>query len=126
ALIFILNVLLFKPLLGMIDKRKKQFADSRAEVQRLQAATDREMAVYKGQLFQAQAAAVVRRNEIILEGTEEANKIVNAVRSEIPALMAQFHERMDGELAAAKALLANESQRLSVEIAEKVLGRPLR
>jgi len=126
ALIFILNVLLFKPLLGMIDKRKKQLADSRAEIQRFKEAADQKMAAYEEQLSKAKAAAAAHRNEIVKEGAEEAKTIISTARGEIPALMEQFQERMVGELAAARTLLAGESQRLSVEIAEKVLGRTLR
>ena len=33
-LIFILNVLLYKPILGLIDKRKKQLEDSETEIRR--------------------------------------------------------------------------------------------
>jgi F0F1-type ATP synthase membrane subunit b/b' len=40
--------------------------------------------------------------------------------------MEQFHARMDGEIGAAKNILTDHSQQLSVQIAEKVLGRSLR
>jgi F-type H+-transporting ATPase subunit b len=126
VLIFILNVLLYKPVLGMIDKRKKQLADSEAEIERLQGEVDGKMAAYEAQLLQAKTSAVARKNEIVHQGAEEAKAVVNAVRGEIPALMEQFQGRMDREMAAAKAVLAGESRKLSMEIAEKVLGRALR
>ena len=106
-LIFILNVLLYKPILGMIDKRKKQFEDSDAEIRRLQ-------------------ETVEQKNEIIRQGAEEAKTVIDAVRAEIPGMMERFHARMDGEIGAAKKILTDHSQQLSVEIAEKVLGRSLR
>jgi len=52
--------------------------------------------------------------------------MIDAVRAEIPGLMEQFQARMEGEIGAAKRILTNQSQKLSVEIAEKVLGRSLR
>ena len=125
-LIFILNVLLYKPILGMIDKRKKQFEDSDAEIRRLQETVEQKMAAYEEKLRQAKAAAVEQKNEIIRQGAEEAKTVIDAVRAEIPAMMEQFHTRMDAEIGAAKKILTDHSQQLSVEIAEKVLGRSLR
>jgi F-type H+-transporting ATPase subunit b len=125
-LIFILNVLLYKPLLGMIDKRKKQFEESETEVRRLQETVEQKMAAYEEKLRQAKAAATEQKNEIISQGAEEAKAVIEAVRSEIPGLMEQFQIRMEGEIGEAKKILTDHSQNLSVEIAEKVLGRSLR
>jgi F-type H+-transporting ATPase subunit b len=125
-LIFILNVLLYKPLLGMIDKRKKHFEESEAEIKRLQDTVERKMADYEEKVRQSKAAAIARKNEIINQGAEEAKAIIAAVRAEIPGLMDQFHLRMEGEIGEAKKILTGHSQKLSVEIAEKIMGRSLR
>lgn len=124
-LIFILNRLLYKPLLGMIDKRKQQFAESEAEIKRLQETVERKMAAYEEKLRQAKVTAIEQKNEIIRQGAEEAKEIIDAVRTEIPDLMEQFQARMEEEIDAAKRTLTGQSQKLSVEIAEKVLGRSL-
>jgi F-type H+-transporting ATPase subunit b len=126
VLIFVLNALLYKPVIGMIDKRKKQFEESEAEIKRLQEAVDQKMATYEEQLLQAKTAAVERKNEIIRQGAEEAKTVIAAVRGEIPALMEQFHAQVVREMVGAKEILAGQSQKLSIEIAEKVLGRSLR
>jgi F-type H+-transporting ATPase subunit b len=125
-LIFILNVLLYKPILGMIDKRKKHFEDSDAEIKRLQETVEQKMAAYEEKLRQAKAAAAEQKNEIVRQGADEAKAIVDAVRTEIPGMMEKFHAQMDGEIGAAQKILADHSRQLSVEIAEKVLGRSLR
>ena len=124
-LIFILNHLLYKPLLGMIDKRKQQFAESEAEIRRLQETVEQKMAAYEEKLRQAKAAAIEQKNEIIRQGAEAAKEISDAARAEIPGLMEQFHVRMEEEINTAKKILTGQSRKLSVEIAEKVLGRSL-
>jgi len=124
-LIFILNRLLYKPLLGMLDKRKQQFAESEAEIKRLQETVEQKMAAYEEKLRQAKATAIEQKKEIIRQGAETAKEINDAARAEIPGLMEQFHTRMEEEIGAAKRTLAGQSQKLSVEIAEKVLGRRL-
>jgi F-type H+-transporting ATPase subunit b len=124
-LIFILNVLLYKPLLGMIDRRKKQFEASESEVLRLQETVEQKMAIYEEKLRQAKAAASEQKNEIISQGTEEAKSVIEAVRVEIPGLMEQFQARMESEIGEARQILTDQSRKLSIEIAEKVLGRSL-
>lgn len=124
-LIFILNVLLYKPILGLIDKRKKQFEDSETEIRRLQKTVEEKMAAYEEKLHRAKAAAVEQKNEIIRQGAEEAKTVIDAVRAEIPEMMERFQARMDGEIGAAKKILTDHSQQLSVEITEKILGRRL-
>ncbi len=125
-LIFILNRLLYKPLLGMIDKRKKHLDESEAEIKRLRETVDQKMAAYEEKLRRAKVDAVEQKNEIIRLGGKEAKAIIDAVRAEIPGMMEQFTARMEGEIGGAKRILTNQSQKLSVEIAEKVLGRSLR
>jgi len=125
-LIWILNVLLYKPILGMIEKRKQRFAESEAEVKRLQQTVQEKMAAYEEKLRQAKAAALDEKNEIVRQGSEEAKAIIDAVRGQIPGMMEEFHKRMEGEIGSAKQVLAQQAQGLSVEIAEKVLGRSIR
>ena len=125
-LIFILNRLLYKPLLGMIDKRKRHLEASEAEIKRLRETVDQKMAAYEEKLRRAKVDAVEQKNEIIRQGAEEAKAIIDAVRAEIPGMMEQFTARMQEEIGGAKRILTNQSQKLSVEIAEKVLGRSLR
>lgn len=126
VLIFILNVLLYKPILGMIDRRKKQFEDSAAEIRRLQETVEKKMADYEEKLRQAKAAAVEQKNEIIRQGADEAKTVIDAVRAQIPGMLEEFQTRMDSEIGAARKVLTEHSAQLSVEIAEKVLGRSLR
>jgi len=124
-LIFILNLLLYKPILGMIDMRKRQLEESEGEIKRLQQSVEQKMAAYEEKLRQAKAAAVEQKNEIIGQGAEEAKTVIAVVRAELPVIMEHFHVQMAGEIAAARGILTDRSQKLSIEIAEKVLGRSL-
>ncbi len=81
-LIFILNVLLYKPILGMIDRRKIQLEESESEIKRLQESVEQKMAAYEEKLRQAKAAAVEQKNEIIGRGAEEAKTVIEFGPSE--------------------------------------------
>ena len=124
-LIFILNILLYKPILGVLDKRKKQTADSEAEVSELQTSIDQKMAAYEDKLRLAKAEALAMKKNLIKEGDEEAKALIDAARSEIPGMQESFRSRTAGEITAAKNILADNSRKLSIEIAEKIMGRGL-
>lgn len=125
VLIFILNALLYKPVLGIIEKRKKMLDESREEVTGLQKTAEQKMAEYEEKVRQAKMEAMGKKGDFLKEGTDKAKEIIDAVRGTIPQMMEQFNERMNKEITDARAVLQNQSQQLSVEIAEKVLGRRL-
>jgi F-type H+-transporting ATPase subunit b len=125
ALIFILNFLLYKPILGIMEKRKQQFDGARDEVRGLHEAVEKKMAEYEEAVRKAKQAAMEQKAELVKEGAEEARKIVDAVRSVIPKMMEEFQGKMNREIDEARNVLKSQSQRLSLEIAEKVLGRSL-
>jgi F-type H+-transporting ATPase subunit b len=66
-----------------------------------------------------------QRNAIVKESADVAKSIIDAVRSEIPALMEQLNARITREVDTARAILRSQSQKISLEIAEKVLGRSI-
>lgn len=124
-LIFILNILLYKPVLGMLDKRKKQAAASENEVSQLKESIAQKMSAYEEKLRLAKSEAIELKKEIIRRGDEEAKTMIQAARTEIPQMQETFHLKADGEIDAAKSILSENAHRLSREIAEKVIGRAL-
>jgi F-type H+-transporting ATPase subunit b len=126
ALIFLLNVLLYKPILKIIDRRKKQLDELENEIKLFNDSVDKKASEYEEKLKQAKANASELKKEIIQEGNEQAKKIVDAVRGEIPALTQQFQQKIDKEITAARKVLDDQSKKLSVDIAQKVLGRSVR
>jgi F-type H+-transporting ATPase subunit b len=123
ALIFILNILLYKPILTIIDRRKKQLEELENEIKLFNDSVDKRAAEYDEKLKLAKTNATEIKKEIIKEGADKAKSIVDAVRNEIPLMTQEFQEKMDKEIMAARQILGGQSRRLSLEIAEKVLGR---
>jgi F-type H+-transporting ATPase subunit b len=125
ALIFALNLLLFKPILSIIDRRKKQLEESENEIVLFNESVEKRVAEYEEKLKQAKIKASDMKKEIIQEGANQAKNIVDAVRNEIPVIAREFQQKMDKEVEKAKTILDGHSERLSMEIAQKILGRPV-
>ena len=124
-LMFILNTLLYKPILGVIEKRKEQMEKSDGEVKRLRLEVEQKLAEYEEKVRLAKLEAMEQRNALVKEGADLAKSAIEAVRSEIPMLMEQFNAKMGREVDAARAILHSQSRKISLEIAEKVLGRSI-
>lgn len=124
-LIFILNILLYKPILGIIAKREKRLEEADAEVERLRGEMEQKLVEYEAKARLARQEAMEQAKGSLREGTQEAKKIVEDAREEITSLMEDFHRRMEGEIGEARKILSSQSARISREIAEKVLGRTI-
>jgi len=125
VLIYILNILLYKPILAIIDRRKKQLEELENEIRLFKDSADKRAVEYDEKLKQAKTKASELKKEIIKEGDDQAKSIVDIVRGEIPLMTQEFQKKMDKEIQAARKILDNQSRKLSLEIAEKVLGRSI-
>jgi F-type H+-transporting ATPase subunit b len=123
ALIYILNLLLYKPILSIIERRKKHLAELENEIKLFNESVEKRAAEYEEKLKQAKTNASELKKEIIQEGADQAKNIIDAVRNEIPVLMQEFQQKMDQEIQAARQTLDSQSRKLSLEIAQKVMGR---
>lgn len=123
VLIYILNVLLYKPILSIINRRRKQLEEMENEIKLFNESVDKRAAEYEDKLKSAKTNAAELKKEIIKEGAEQAKKMVDAVRNEIPLMTQEFQQKMEKEIQKARQVLDSQSRKLSLEIAEKVLGR---
>jgi F-type H+-transporting ATPase subunit b len=124
-LIAVLNLLLYKPLVSIMEKRKQQLDDSEEEIKNLNLTVEQKAAEYEEKLRQAKQKALEGKGDILKEAAEQAKEIIEERRGKIPAMMAEFQERVSKEVGAARQVLKDQSQKISSEIAEKVLGRSL-
>jgi F-type H+-transporting ATPase subunit b len=122
-LIYILNILLYKPILSIIDRRKKQLTELENEIKLFNESVDKRAAEYEEKLKLAKTNASELKKEIIKEGADQAKNIVDTVRNEIPLMTQEFEQKMDKEIQAARQILNSQSRKLSLEIAQKVMGR---
>jgi len=124
-LIVILNFLLYKPLLAIIDKRNGQIENGRGEISRLNGMVEEKMAAYEEKVRTTKIEALGKNKQLIMEGSDQAKAIVESAVKEIHQLAEQYQEKLHKEVLTARETLNSQSRRISVEIAEKVLGRRL-
>lgn len=125
VLMFILNAILYKPILNVMEKRKQHLQGLDDEVKSLEQTVDAKVAAYEEKLRQARLEAMNEKNEIQRMASDEGKAITDEARQEISKLVEDFKKKMDKEMAGVRKVLRSQAEKISVEISEKVLGRSI-
>ncbi|MBA7565533.1 ATP synthase subunit b [subsurface metagenome] len=123
VLILILNFLLFRPVLKIIEKRNKRIEESKEGVRSLDETIERKMAQYEEKIRQARAEATVQRDKVKEEGAEQSKEMIGKVRGEISKKLEGFKAQLKKETDEARGSLREQTGTIAAEISEKVLGR---
>ena len=123
VLIFLLNILLYKPMLSVIDKRKRRLEESEEERNRLIRTVKEKMAAYEDKVRSTRSEQLEKNKGYVKEGADKAKEIIVETGREISLMVEEFSGRLEKEVHWAKEFLSGQSRVLSVEIAEKALGR---
>ncbi len=97
ALIFILNQILYKPLLGFVDARNAHIAQG--ELGASQNSSD--VATHKAEaeriIAEARAAAAVKKQVALNAAKEQATQEINRAKAALDAEFAAFNQTLDGK-----------------------------
>lgn len=122
-LIVVLNWLLVKPTLRVLEERKVRVEGSEEEARRLTAEADKNIQDYEQSLATARIDAGRQKEQIRMEGIERENEIIKAAREQSRKTVEDMKLRIEKEAREASSVMKNEVKALSAQIAEKVLGR---
>jgi F-type H+-transporting ATPase subunit b len=125
VLLFILNHLLYKPILKIIDERKKKINEASEECKSLDQKCEERLAIYKDQLQKARLNAIMQKEEIKTEGIETAKRLIEKVKEEADRILVDTTERIQREVVLAREALRRQAREMAVDIAEKLVGRKL-
>ncbi|MEW6144718.1 MAG: ATP synthase F0 subunit B [Thermodesulfobacteriota bacterium] len=123
AAILILNALVFKPFLELIDRRDRLTKGAIKEARELEEKVKEIILEYEAKLNEARAQAQEERNKIVREGEAAANGVIAKTREETASLLDEAKKKLESDTEAIKDKLKGDVQVLSREIASKVLGR---
>ena len=125
VLAFLLSTLLIRPILRTFEERENLSVKPVEESRRLLSEADEKSRQYDEALRKGAAEALARKRQAMDEASRAGRKQVEAVVEETNRKVEELKGRIAIEKDSAAALLRTESSKLSVEIAQKVLGRPV-
>jgi F-type H+-transporting ATPase subunit b len=125
ALVSVLSVTLVRPILSTFQERKNRSVKPVEESRTLLAEAETKAALYEESVRGAAAEALAAKRRKMEEAGRSERKRVEAVLEESNRHVEEMKARIDAEKSDAAKTLRAEVSRLSVEIASKVLGRPV-
>jgi F-type H+-transporting ATPase subunit b len=123
VLILVLNAVLYKPIRGILAKRKN-LVDSLEEDadQAVKKAKDSEVK-FREDIKAARMKGAEKKNEIIDSASEEEDKLLSEIQQESMEKINQVKEKISKETEAARASLEKDIGQFASQIAKKILGR---
>jgi F-type H+-transporting ATPase subunit b len=121
--VFLLNTLIFQPILRIIEARLKAIADAR---ELAHSAADRATAAtteYTQKLNAARTEVYRHMDETRRAALEARAAMLGETRAEVQRELGEASERVKGQTAEARATLDREANTLAAAIVSRVLGR---
>lgn len=122
-LMLLLNVLLYRPLRGVLEKRKATVDGGHARARDLKDQIDEKMARYQEQLQQAKIKGNEEKSALRAAAVKEEAEILGSARQVASGRLQAIREQVQSEAAQAGKELRTQTSVLATQVASKVLGR---
>ncbi len=122
-LIWLLNIVLYKPIRAVLAQRKEKFEGLKTDIQSSQdGAREKEEAFGSG-VKEARVKGVSIKDALIDEASQEEKKIIGELQQKAQKELAEVREKIAKDVAAARKDLEKEISEFANQIGEKILGR---
>ncbi len=122
-LIFILNMLLFRPLRKALRERREVVEGSHATADSLAGEITDKMAEYETRLAEARVKGNDAKNQLRTAAQEEEKTLLDEAQEIAGQKRTQIRKQISKEMTGARKTLKKEADALGQEVASKILGR---
>ncbi|MCC7344605.1 MAG: ATP synthase F0 subunit B [Deltaproteobacteria bacterium] len=119
----ILNFLVFRPILRLLDRRKALTVGAEHDAQALNEKTQALMETHQQKIQEARLKGLALRDKAKKEGEGEAGALAAKAHQELEAALEKARAEISQQSKEAQLKLRSLSRDLSREMAEKLLGR---
>jgi F-type H+-transporting ATPase subunit b len=119
----LLNVLLIKPVRGVIQKRKELMAEQTGKIEKFTADAENKIKDYEAALADARKKGNEIRGEFKEQGTALEHELLAAAGVEAAKTLGEARVALDGEVKGALDSLKKDVEGFATKAADKVLGR---
>jgi len=125
-LTLILNQLLFKPIIRVINARSGAVQDARTLADSANRRAGEALREFEGRTRAAREEVHQQMEATRRAAEEQRAQIVAEARQRAEATLAEAHSRLEQETAAARARIEDDADAIANSIAQRILGRQLR
>lgn len=124
-LMFLLNHLLFRPMVRVLEERKKRTEGRKQKAAEVDAEAESIWAEYQKRLQEAKAEADVARTAMVRQGEGERQKILESAAAQADKTVAEVRARVRADAEEARKVLQAQARQLAGDMAQRILGRSL-
>ena len=124
-LMFLLNRLLFRPLVRLLDERTARTEGRRAQAVKAEAEADAMLADYEIKLRGARAEADQARSKVLREADSKRQALLEQATAEAAKTVAAIRARVRVETEQARQVLKDQANSLAADAAARILGRSI-
>lgn len=125
VLMFILNKILYRPLMKIMAQRREQIEADKTRAQSLESEIDAKMKHYQQQLSDAKSEAATERNQLRKTAQQQESAITAEAQQKAALRIKAIRSQVGQEATEARQILRQSVDELAGQIATKVLGRKL-
>ncbi len=118
---YLLNVLVFKPVLAVLDERARLTGGFRQQLE----GYDERLAEYEAALRAGRVAAARLIEERRAEALQRRSELIESAKQSAAAEVAAATQALEAQVTALKQNLTRDAERLAASIASTVLGRQI-
>jgi F-type H+-transporting ATPase subunit b len=122
-LLGILHVLLYRPLLRVLDRRKMDLEGSRSRVTELDAQISEKMTAYQAQLHEAKVRGSQEKSVLRQQAAREEAQLLSGAHQQASERLQAMKTAVATDAETARQGLRRETDALAGQIASKILGR---
>jgi F-type H+-transporting ATPase subunit b len=125
VLMFVLNLVLYKPIRGILAQRAEKIAQMNGEIASSLEGVDNKNKALEAERANARTQGASLREEIKAAGRTEERELVGAATKEMEEAVARVRAEIAKEIGGVRDQLKAEVQTFGRDLAQKILGRSI-
>jgi F-type H+-transporting ATPase subunit b len=123
VLLLVLNIVLFRPILGVVRARREEIEGSLQRAKNLEGQIEEKMSRYQERLQEARLKGSQEKMKLRQEAALEEGRILGEAQRNASESLHTIKDRVSAEAEKARQDLRRETESLASSIASRVLGR---
>lgn len=124
-LIFILNILLYKPIRNILKQRKDKVAEFEHGIETANMDAKEKDEAYETGVKEARAKGLTEKNELLQTAADTEKEIIQKINEKAMADLSEVREKIKKDVETVRDTLQNDIDAFANAIGEKILGRAI-
>jgi F-type H+-transporting ATPase subunit b len=122
-LIWILNLVLYKPIRNIIIQRKEKISGLESDIDSAETQAVEQDQVFADGVKDARAKGLKQKEALLQEAADEEKALIGQINDKAQAELTKIREQIAGEAESARQALMKDVDSFASSISEKILGR---